>query len=130
MNILTDLTLEKSAALALQKNLSKRNVSKNMSIIMTALVTTLKRQKSNQRNFLFKIRMLPPDFHVLLVLRHVIFTLFLILQIQNHSVHCHLDSNINTLRYDGEVNIGKMDFYKMFFLVHTANQNECGTLSH
>ena len=74
---------------------------------MSVLVTTLK-QKSN-RNFLFRKQ---PDFHVLLVFRHVIFALFLILmRIQNHSVYCQLDSNINTLRYDGEVNIGKITFY-------------------
>ena len=41
---------------------------------------------------------------VLVPLQIVLF----LMQIQNQSVHCQLDSNINTLRYDGEVNIGKI----------------------
>ena len=43
---------------------------------------------------------------VLVPLQIVLF----LMQIQNQSVHCQLDSNINTLRYDGEVNIGKVAF--------------------
>ena len=49
---------------------------------------------------------------VLVPLQIVLF----LMQIQNQSVHCQLDSNINTLRYDGEVNIGKVAF--VLFRIH------------
>ena len=49
---------------------------------------------------------------VLVPLQIVLF----LMQIQNQSVHCQLDSNINTLRYDGEVNIGKVAF--VLFHIH------------
>ena len=69
------------------------------------LVTTLLHQiqvKTSSRNF-----PAAPSFRFLKGLLVLHFTLFLI-QIQNPiCVHCQLDSNINTLRYDGEVNIGK-----------------------
>ena len=70
--------------------------------IMILVTTLLHHQvKTSSRNF----PAAPSFFTRLLKVLH--FTLFLI-QIQNpNCVHCQLDSNINTLRYDGEVNIGK-----------------------
>ena len=70
------------------------------------LVTTLLHHqvKTSSRNF----PAAPVSFFTARLLKVLHFTLFLI-QIQNLPicVHCQLDSNINTLRYDGEVNIGK-----------------------
>jgi hypothetical protein len=70
--------------------------------IMILVTTLLHHQvKTSSRNF----PAAPSFFTRLLKVLH--FTLFLI-QIQNPKcVLCQLDSNINTLRYDGEVNIGK-----------------------
>mgnify|MGYP001226637742 FL=1 len=72
--------------------------------IMILVTTLLHHQvKTSSRNF----PAAPVSFFTRL-LKVLHFTLFLI-QIQNLPicVHCQLDSNINTLRYDGEVNIGK-----------------------
>ena len=73
--------------------------------IMILVTTLLHHQvsKTSSRNF-----PAAPSFFTARLLKVLHFTLFLI-QIQNLPicVHCQLDSNINTLRYDGEVNIGK-----------------------
>ena len=78
------------------------------------LVTTLLHHqvsKTSSRNF----PAAPASFFTARLLKVLHFTLFLI-TIQNlpNCVYCQLDSNINTLRYDGEVNIGKT--IEKFFL--------------
>ena len=53
---------------------------------------------------------------VLVPLQIVLF----LMQIQNQSVHCQLDSNINTLRYDGEVNIGKSVLFYLLLIFSSS----------
>ena len=71
------------------------------SIIMIFVTTASKRQKKN--------------FRFLLVLFYMV--IFSCDFSRNFGVLCQLDSNINTLRYDGEVNIGKK-FFEIFYYIN------------